>query len=67
MIDMRRHIIRLAKEAMQTARFQQNSDGQFFGKVKIEGEILDCWLVFDPHWLPITHSAFLSLSFERPE
>ena len=47
-----------------SARFQRNSDGQFVGRMTLNGEVLECWLVFDGG---VENPAFLKLSFEEPK
>jgi hypothetical protein len=66
MIDMREEVKIIAKRAMQTARFQRNSDGQFVGRVRIEGEEFECFLVFDKKRGEVRNPWFLRLSFEKP-
>jgi hypothetical protein len=66
MIDMREEVKRIAKRAMQTAQFKRNSDGQYVGRVHIEGEEFECWLVFDEKRGEVRNPWFLRLSFEEP-
>ena len=49
-----------------TARFQRNADGQFVGRMIVNGEERDCWLVFDEGFQPVRDPAFLSLTFNPP-
>lgn len=67
MIDLRKNIGNTVKQAVQTARFQRNADGQFTGRVRIEGEIVECWLVFDQKRGEVKNPWFLRLSFEEPK
>jgi len=46
-----------------TARFQRNSDGQYVGRMMIEGEETECWLVFES---PEHGAVFLELTFIDP-
>jgi hypothetical protein len=77
MIDMDAYVIERVKSA--TARFQRNSDGQFVGRLSIDENEFECWLVFDDpgpevkhpafrkaHGAPMEDPAFLKLSFENP-
>jgi len=55
----------MEKTKAMTGRFQRNNDGQFVGRISIDGKELECWLVFDD-WYPIKDDAFLKLSFTTP-
>lgn len=50
-----------------TARFQRQRDGQFIGRMTINGHALNCWLVCDQSWQTLKDPAFLRLTFKAPE
>jgi hypothetical protein len=63
LIDMKAVIMEKFKST--TGRFQRNRDGRWVGRMALNGEEIECWLVFDDHY-PVKDEAFLKLSFTTP-